>query len=99
MNDKTKTDLLKLFHQKYPTCATLPISPIVAPDDQGFRPGYDIEDVKGAVGATRFANLMKGLSSTFMYGHRIYPPGNPQAGFQVHAIHADDLEKFLAGGN
>lgn len=90
------------FFNRYPLSKTLKIQPITW-GDQGANGGvhnaFDIDDVKGLLGPTRFANLMKTVKTEFVYYHRAYPAGHPQAGFHVHSISADDLESFLRGGN
>jgi len=62
-------------------------------------PGFDEDDVKAKLGATRFNNLMAKVKFVFSCGHRVYPANDARgAGCEAHAIYASDLEAFLKGG-
>lgn len=55
--------------------------------------GFDEDEVKKALGATKFNSLLNKLTHVFNVGHRKRDDGtNP------NAIYATDLEAFLAGG-
>ena len=81
------------------TVATQPILPAsTAPGVE--HPGFDDDDVKTALGITRYNALMAAIvsgapgysGSVFSCGHRV------KNGVEVHCIYASDLELFLKNG-
>jgi hypothetical protein len=98
------------FGLYYPRCAALGLEPVCTGTTE--HPGADEDDVKGKLGATRFAALMKVVTHVFSCGHRHYPKGytrpdimSPETGkpadlggYEAHAIYFDDIEKFLGNG-
>lgn len=96
---------LAAFNAKYPHSAALHIQPV----QQGGQGAsgtltelYDCDDVAGALGATRYAQLMAGVKFVYCIGHRLWPSSHAEPakrGAEVHCIQPADLEAFLVGGH
>lgn len=69
----------------------------VSSDGVNIHALFDFDDLKAALGTTRFNNLIAYLvahkKTDYVCGHRV-----DSKGLEVHCIHADDLEAFLKGG-
>lgn len=96
---------LQRFYSRYPNTHVLKIQPVGWGSqgvDGGLHDGFDIDDVKGALGATRFALLTSGIKEVFCCSHRLWPadhadPTKRKA--EVHCIWAADMEAFLKAGH
>lgn len=96
---------LAAFNAKYPRSAALRIQPI----QQGGQGAsgtlvefYDCDDVAGALGATRYAQLLATVKQVHCIAHRLWPSSHAEPtkrGAEVHCILPSDLEAFLAGGH
>ncbi len=93
------------FFSKYPNCQRLKIQPVAWGDqgaNGGLHDGFDIDDVKAALGAARFNLLMTSIQEVFCCAHRAWPLSHADAtkrGAEAHCIWASDLEKFLKAGH
>jgi hypothetical protein len=85
------TDIHPGFKAMYPMSIALGLVP-VSTGPSVTHPGFDEDEVKAKLGATRFNNLMAKVTNVFSCGHRL------KAGVEAHAIYANDLEAFLKGG-
>ena len=101
-----KERLDKFFNQ-YPTTKVLKIQPITL-GDQGANGRlldvFDSDDVKAALGVTRFNLLMTPawVKQVYSVGHRNWPFTHAETakqGAEVHCIAASDLDRFLKAGN
>ncbi len=79
------------FALTYPHCAALEIIPVIHAG-----PGFDVLDLEEKLGKDRFQKLEAKLTRVFVANHRHYPEGHALAGYEVHCVYAEDLEKFLA---
>jgi hypothetical protein len=79
------------FAARYPKSVALGLRPA-----DGIHPGFEDVEVEKALGPERYKALMKGVQQVFCCGHRHYGAGHPRAGYEVHVVYADDVEKFLA---
>lgn len=85
----------------YPLSVALPATPVLAPVLTGTadHAGFDEIEVKAVLGATRFNNLLGGITRMFSCGHRIYPATHASMpNCEVRCIYAADLEAFLKAG-
>jgi len=64
-------------------------------------PGFDENDVKVALGTTRFNNLMALIVAGKPYSGSVFTCGHAKdakTGVEMHCIYASDLELFLKNG-
>lgn len=77
----------------------LALQPVVTGDSQ--HSGFDENEVKAALGAARFNNLMALIAAGKNgYSGAVFSCGHAKdaKGVEVHCIYASDLELFLANG-
>lgn len=74
----------------YPKSAALGLK-FVSPGKDVDVAGFDEDDVKKALGATRFNLLLGGVTHMFNIGHR-----QREDGIHPNAFYAHDVEDFLA---
>jgi hypothetical protein len=98
-------ELLTRFYVKYPNTLALKIVPVVNVGGIGHQPGFDIRDVQGLLGTTRFNALMAQIvqkkSSVFCCAHDKWPDTHSDVNLrsaEVHCVYAADLDDFLKGG-
>lgn len=62
--------------------------------------GFDENDVKAALGVTRFNNLMTSIAGGKPFSGAVFSCGHAKDknGVEVHCIYASDLELFLKNG-
>lgn len=93
---------------QWPLSSALTVNgkPIKLVSAQGAtHPLFDIDDVKTALGGTRFALLTNGtkwVAQVYCVNHRIWGNDHPEPnkrGAEVHCIAANELEAFLRAGN
>lgn len=58
-----------------------------------MHPLFDSDDLKKALGATRYNNLIAKVKTDYVCGHRV-----DSKGLEIHCIAADDVEAFLKAG-
>ena len=75
------------FATQYPLSAALKI-PVI---DAG--PGFDVNDLKKNLGASRFNNLAAGLNRQFVCNH-----AKDSSGSEVPCVYIADVESFLRDG-
>jgi hypothetical protein len=72
----------------YPKSAALGLKFVATPGAE--HAGFDEDELKEKLGATRFNGLMSKVTTVFSCGHRL-----KDGGVEAHAIYAEDLERFL----
>jgi hypothetical protein len=97
---------LDRFYSRFPNTKALKIQPVTWGDQSangGTIDGFDVDDVKGLLGAARFNLLMTNyVKALFCCGHRVWPTSHAEPtkrNAEVHCVYASDLEKFLKDGN
>ena len=97
---------LDKFFNRFPLSKALKIQPVTWGDqgaNGGIIEGFDADDVKAALGVTRFNLLMANyVKAVFCCGHRTWSQTHAEVtkrGAEVHCIYPADLEKFLKDGN
>jgi hypothetical protein len=96
---------LQSFYARYPVCKSLPIQPAnwgSQGANGGLHDGFDVDDLKGALGVTRFNLLMAGVKDVFCCNHRTWPSTHAdptKRNAEVHCVWASDLEAFLKAGH
>src|SRR5215467_3577887 len=97
MTKINETKRSQVFRSMYPRCWRVGIRP-VSTDNNEYYKGFDIDDVKAALGTTRFNLLMTTVKEVFCCGHRTWPLDHAERhkrGAEVHCIWSRDLEAFL----
>lgn len=96
---------LDKFYSRFPLSKTLKIQP-ASWGDQGANGGlhdlFDVDDLKGVLGVTRFNLLLAGVKEVFSCGHRTWPSTHAdptKRNAEVHCIQASDVEAFLKAGH
>ena len=93
------------FFNRYPLSKALKIQPVSWGDQSvngGLHDGFDVDDLKGALGATRFNLLMSGIKEVFCCAHRTWPGNHAdptKRNAEVHCVWAADVEAFLKAGH
>jgi hypothetical protein len=96
---------LAKFWTRYPLSKTLKIQPASWGDqgtNGGLHDGFDVDDLKGALGVTRFNLLMGSVKELFCCSHRIWPATHAELNkrnAEVYCVWAADLEAFLKAGH
>ena len=100
MKAAEKKEFIARTNSRFPRSAALRLSPVE--HATGFYDGYDLEDVAGLLGPTRYAAFLATLKEDFVCAHRTYSATHPDPKLrwtEVHCCWAKDLEAFLSGGN